>query len=280
MTQKQFSFELFPAKTDKGFAAMQATVKKLQTLNPAYFSVTYGAGGSTREKTFATVDWLLEQQIDVAPHLVCIGSVEAELIDILSRYKAQGVKRIVALRGDIPSGTGLSEEEVLTNANELVELITKHFADDFHIEIAAYPEVHPQAVSAQVDFDYFKLKIEAGAKSAITQYFYNPDSYFYFLETCQKNHIKIPIVAGIMPVMNFVQLARFSDSCGAEIPRWMRKKLESYGDDLVSIQQFGEEMVTKMCQQLLDGGAAGLHFYTMNKAEASFNIWQNLNLSR
>ena len=278
MNQKHFSFELFPPKTDKGFAKMQETVLTLQKLNPDFFSVTYGAGGSTRERTFATVDWLIENNINAAPHLVCIGSLETELIEILTRYKKQGINRIVALRGDIPSGSGIIEEEVLNHANELISLIREHFQDQFQIEIAAYPEFHPQALSAQQDFDFFEQKVKAGASGAITQYFYNADAYFNFIEECQKRHIEIPIVPGIMPITNFTQLARFSDSCGTEIPRWLRKKLEGYGDDLTSIRQCGEEVVTKMCEKLLAGGAPGLHFYTMNQVTAPLNIWNNLNL--
>lgn len=277
MNTTQFSFELFPPKTDKGFVKMQATVDTLQALNPDFFSVTYGAGGSTRDRTFETVDWLVSKQIKVAPHLVCIGSSETELIEILTHYKDQGVNQIVALRGDIPSGSGLVEEEgILNHANELVSLIQRHFKTNFHIEIAAYPEYHPQALSAEQDLQFFENKVKAGADSAITQYFYNPDAYFYFVENCQKRQIDIPIVPGIMPITNFTQLARFSDSCGAEIPRWLRKKLESYGDDLDSIRQYGEEVVTKMCEKLLAGGAPGLHFYTMNQAPAVVNIWHNL----
>jgi methylenetetrahydrofolate reductase (NADPH) len=276
--QKTFSFELFPPKTEKGFSKMQQTVKILQDLQPAYFSVTYGAGGSTQQRTFETVDWLCSQGIITAPHLSCIGSTREEILEILNRYRDQGIQRLVALRGDMPSGVGLGELGELSNANQLVELVRQHFGDHFHIEVAAYPEFHPQAVNAGKDLAFFKQKVEAGANAAITQYFYNPDAYFRFVDDCKNLGIDVPIVPGIMPITNFTQLARFSDACGAEIPRWLRKRLEGFGDDLEAIQAYGTETVTRLCQQLLEGGAPGLHFYTMNQSGPSEAIWKNLQL--
>ncbi len=276
--QKTFSFELFPPKTEQGFENMQQAVASLQALEPAYFSVTYGAGGSTQQRTFETVDWLCDHGIATAPHLSCIGSSREEIVGILTRFRDQGIRRLVALRGDLPSGAGLGALGELSNANQLVELVREKFGDLFYIEVACYPEFHPQAVNAKQDLDYFKQKVAAGANGAITQYFYNPDAYFRFVDECQAMGIEIPIVPGIMPITNFSQLARFSDACGAEIPRWMRKRLEGYGDDLEAIRAFGIDCVTRLCQRLLDGGAPGLHFYTMNKAEASKTIWENLDL--
>jgi methylenetetrahydrofolate reductase (NADPH) len=275
---KTFSFELFPPKTDKGFEKMQQTVESLLALKPAYFSVTYGAGGSTQQRTFETVDWLCSEGITTAPHLSCIGSSREEIVEILERYRNQGIDRLVALRGDLPSGAGLGSLGELNNANQLVKLVRETFGNHFQIEVAAYPEFHPQAVSANQDLVYFKQKVEAGANAAITQYFYNPDAYFRFVDDCQARSIEIPIVPGIMPITNFSQLARFSDACGAEIPRWLRKRLEGFGDDLDAIRDYGIETVTRLCQQLLEGGAPGLHFYTMNQSLASKAIWENLNL--
>ncbi len=276
--QKHFSFELFPPKTDKGFDNLKNTVKTLNLKRPEFFSVTYGAGGSTQETTFKTVDWLREEAIETAPHLSCIGSTRDEITDILNRYRNQGIKRIVALRGDLPSGAGLGSLGELNHANELVELIRTDFGDDFFIEVAAYPEFHPQAASASDDLSNFKRKVNSGANSAITQYFYNADAYFAFVDNCEKTGIDTPIVPGIMPITNYTQLARFSDACGAEIPRWIRKRLESYGDDIESIRAFGKEVVTAMCQRLLDNDAPGLHFYTMNQSAPTLAIWDDLNL--
>ena len=277
-TSRTFSFELFPPKTEKGLQNMRSTVTQLNKLAPAFFSVTYGAGGSTQAGTFSSVDWLIENGIDSAPHLSCIGSDRGEILEILDHYKAQGIRHIVALRGDLPSGVGLGGSGELNYANELVGLIKERFGDDFFIEVAAYPEFHPQARGPKTDLDNFKRKVEAGADSAITQYFYNADAYFRFLEDCAKRDIKIPIVPGIMPITNFIQLARFSDGCGAEIPRWLRKRLEAFGDDLESIRAYGTDVVSILCEQLLSGGAPGLHFYTMNQAKPSLEIWHNLGL--
>jgi methylenetetrahydrofolate reductase (NADPH) len=275
-TSRTFSFELFPPKTEKGLQNMRATVTQLNTLAPEFFSVTYGAGGSTQERTFSSVDWLTENGIETAPHLSCIGSDRDEILQILDHYKRQGIRHIVALRGDLPSGVGLGGSGELNYANELVSLIKENFGNHFFIEVAAYPEFHPQASGPEADLDNFKRKVEAGAASAITQYFYNADAYFRFLEDCAKRNIEIPIVPGIMPITNFVQLARFSDSCGAEIPRWLRMRLASFGDDLEGIRSYGSDVVSKLCEQLLSGGAPGLHFYTMNKAGPTLQIWRNL----
>ncbi len=275
-TSRTFSFELFPPKTEKGLQNMQATVTQLNTLAPEFFSVTYGAGGSTQQRTFSSVDWLTENGIETAPHLSCIGSDRDEILQILDHYKRQGIRHIIALRGDLPSGVGLGGSGELNYANELVSLIKENFGNHFFIEVAAYPEFHPQASGPEADLDNFKRKVEAGAASAITQYFYNADAYFRFLEDCAKRNIEIPIVPGIMPITNFVQLARFSDSCGAEIPRWLRMRLASFGDDLEGIRSYGSDVVSKLCEQLLSGGAPGLHFYTMNQAGPTLQIWRNL----
>ncbi|MEZ5581334.1 MAG: methylenetetrahydrofolate reductase [NAD(P)H] [Candidatus Competibacteraceae bacterium] len=281
-SQKQFkptfSFELFPPKTEDGMAKLQTAVKKLRAVNPLYFSVTYGAGGSTQGRTFQTVDWLVSQGIDTAPHLSCIGSSKAEITEILTRYKDQGINRIVALRGDLPSGAGLGGLGELNYANELVQLIRAEFGDHFHIEVAAYPEFHPQAASAQADLRNFKRKVEAGANAAITQYFYNPDAYFRFVDSCEKLGVNIPVVPGIMPISNYSSLVRFSDACGAEIPRWVRKRMDGFGDDQESVKAFGLEVVTSLCERLLEKGAPGLHFYTMNQSALPLRIWNDLGL--
>lgn len=276
-TDKTFSFELFPPKTDKGFARLRDTVLTLNERRPAFFSCTYGAGGSTRDNTFATVDWLRSQNIDTAPHLTCIGNTIDETVTILERYIRQGIRRIVALRGDRPSGTGVGGGD-LAHASELVTLIRQRFGDHFHIEVAAYPEMHPQARNFLADLDHFRDKARAGADSAITQYFYNADAYVHFVEQCHQRGVDIPIVPGIMPITNYSNLARFSDACGAEIPRWIRKRLEAYGDDSASIQGFGADVVTELCRKLLDAGAPGLHFYTMNQAAPTLAIWDRLGI--
>lgn len=279
MSDKEFSFELFPPRTEKGFEKLKAVVGELNNLNPAYFSVTYGAGGSTREKTFATVDWLREQHIETMPHLSCIGTSKEEILDILNRYRNQGITSLVALRGDLPSGAGLGDLGELNYANELVSFIRASFGDEFHLQVAAYPEFHPQAPNFQADLENFKRKVDAGANGAITQYFYNPDAYLRFVEACEQMGITIPIIPGIMPITNFTSLSRFSDACGAEIPRWIRKRLESFGDDRESIRAFGIDVVTRLCETLLEEGAPGLHFYTMNQSEVSLEIWKNLHIS-
>ncbi|MEW8000022.1 MAG: methylenetetrahydrofolate reductase [NAD(P)H] [Candidatus Thiodiazotropha endolucinida] len=276
--QQTFSFELFPPKTEKGLENLKQSVTELNAKQPAYFSVTYGAGGSTQQRTFDTVEWLMNQQITTAPHLSCIGANRDEILHILEHYKSIGIRHLVALRGDLPSGTGLGALGDLSHANQLVELIQEVYPRQFHIEVAAYPEFHPQASSPDQDLIHFKRKVEAGADSAITQYFYNADAYFRFLDNCQQLQIDIPIVPGIMPITNFTQLARFSDACGTEIPRWLRKRLEGFGDDLEAIRSYGTETVIRLCERLLEGGAPGLHFYTMNQAKPTLAIWQALSL--
>ncbi|MBV8803314.1 MAG: methylenetetrahydrofolate reductase [NAD(P)H] [Gammaproteobacteria bacterium] len=265
------SFEFFPPKTPEGIKTLQQTAKELSQFNPDFFSVTFGAGGSTREGTLEVVAWLQKNiSVSVAPHLACIGLTRTELTQIIQKYEALGIKRLVVLRGDLPSGMGHSGE--LRYASDLVALIRDITDDHFHIEVAAYPEVHPQAKTAFDDLANFKRKVTAGATSAITQYFFNPDAYFYFLDECAKQSIHIPIVPGIMPITHFDKLMRFSDMCGAEIPRWIRKRLEIYGDDIASLQEFGSEIVYNLCETLIKGGAPGLHFYTLNQARASVKL--------
>nr|WP_245543227.1 methylenetetrahydrofolate reductase [NAD(P)H] [Oceanospirillum maris] len=238
------SFEFFPPKTPQGQEKLRVVRDELAAMNPAFFSVTYGAGGSTQERTIKTVQEMREAGINTAPHLSCVGSSTESLRDLLNFYIENGIDRIVALRGDLPSGMGSPGE--LRYANELVEFIRKETGDHFHLEVAAYPETHPQAANFEADLLNFKKKVDAGANSAITQYFFNADSYFYYVERCQKLGIEIPIIPGIMPITNYSSLARFSDACGAEIPRWIRKQLESYGDDSASIRKFGEEVITNV----------------------------------
>lgn len=278
MSKPLFSFEFFPPQTPEGMEKLVATRQKLAGLKPEFFSVTFGAGGSTQDRTLQAVAQIKAAGSDVAPHLSCVGSTRDNIRTLLQTYQNQGVKRIVALRGDLPSGMASIGE--FHYANELVAFIRAETGDHFHIEVAAYPEVHPQARSAHDDLLNFKRKIDAGANSAITQYFYNADSYFYFVDECRKLGITAPVVPGIMPIVRFSQLARFSDMCGAEIPRWMRKTLEGYGDDIEAVQAFGLDAVTALCEKLLAGGAPGLHFYTLNQAAASMAIWQRLGLSK
>ncbi|WP_312376833.1 methylenetetrahydrofolate reductase [NAD(P)H] [Stutzerimonas nitrititolerans] len=274
------SFEFFPTKTEAGHEKLLATARRLAEYKPDFFSCTYGAGGSTRDRTLNTVLQLDgEVKVPTAPHLSCVGDSKQELRELLNLYKNAGIKRIVALRGDLPSGMGMASGE-LRYANELVEFIRAETGDHFHIEIAAYPEMHPQARNFEDDLANFVRKAQAGASSAITQYFFNADCYFYFVERVRKLGVETPIVPGIMPITNYSKLARFSDACGAEIPRWVRKQLESYGDDMDSIQAFGTQVISEMCEKLLAGGAPGLHFYTLNQAEPSLAIWDNLGLPR
>lgn len=276
--QLRFSFEFFPPKTDAGLEKFRVVRSQLAQLKPEFFSVTYGAGGSTRDTTLSTV---LETQnhsgIATAPHLSSVGDTRDSLRQLLNQYKDEGINRIVALRGDLPSGMGATGE--LTYASDLVKFIREETGDHFQLEVAAYPEVHPQAVSADADLKAFKLKVDAGANSAITQYFFNIEAYHYFMDMCDKAAIDIPIYPGIMPITNFTNLARFSDNCGAEIPRWIRKRLEGYGDDIESIKQFGEEVITRLVETLIDNGAPGIHFYTMNQAKPILAIWDNLSLN-
>lgn len=273
---QQFSFEFFPPKTPEGAEKLSKVRDTLGALNPKYFSVTFGAGGSTQQGTFDTITSIQEAGFNAAPHLSCIGSTKENIREILKSYIDKGINRIVALRGDMPSGTHDIGE--FRFANELVDFIRNETNDYFHIEVAAYPEFHPQATSAEDDLNNFKRKIDAGANSAITQYFFNPDAYFRFIDDCEDLNINVPIVPGIMPITNYTQLARFSDMCGAEIPRWIRKRLESYGDDKASIKAFGEDVISEMCHQLLEAGAPGLHFYTMNITAPTLAIWKNLGL--
>lgn len=271
----RFSFELFPPSTPQGRDKLIVTRRMLNDLNPDFFSVTYGAGGSTRDNTKGIVVAMRQDGISVAPHLSFGGDDEASIVQLLTEYKNAGIDRIVALRGDVPSGMGAQR---LVYARELVEVIRREFDDHFTIEVAAYPEIHPDARTYGEDIAFLKQKLDAGANSAITQYFYNADAYFYFIEQCQSAGIDKPIYPGIMPIMNYSNLARFSRNCGAEIPRWICKRLEQYGDDLQSQAEFGIEVVTRLSEQLLAGGAPGLHFYTMNQVEPTRTIWNNLQL--
>lgn len=273
---RTFSFEFFPPNTPEGAGKLAQTAKQLAQLNPKFFSVTYGAGGSTRERTLRAVLDLRAAGYAAAPHISCIGSSRESLREILQQYKDNGIRHLVALRGDLPSGTAAAGE--FHYANELVAFIRTEFGDHFMIEVAAYPEYHPQARSAQDDLINFKRKVEAGANSAITQYFFSADCYYHFVDECEAMGVDIPIVPGIMPIGRFSQLARFSDACGAEIPRWLRKKLEGYGDDTDSIRAFGLDVVTRLCDDLLQSGAPGLHFYTLNQAGLTTTIWQRLGL--
>jgi len=277
MKAQSFSFEFFPPKTEKGIENLAKVRDEFATLNPAFFSVTYGAGGSTQDSTINTViTTQKESGIPTASHLSCVGSSAEQIRDILALYKENGINRIVALRGDLPSG--MRDIGDFQYANDLIAFIRKETGDYFQIEAAAYPEMHPQAKNYQTDIKNFARKMNAGADRAITQYFYNPDAYFYFVDSVTKAGVDDPVVPGIMPITNFVQLARFSDGTGAEIPRWLRKRLEGYGDDLDSIQKLGNEFVTTMCEKLLAGGAPGLHFYSMNRVEPSKTIWNDLGL--
>jgi methylenetetrahydrofolate reductase (NADPH) len=276
MTAPTYSFEFFPPKTPEGMEKLRATREKLAVLKPKFFSVTFGAGGSTRDRTLETVLEIQQQGYEAAPHLSCIGATRDDIRAILKTYKENGIRRIVALRGDLPSG--MAEPGELRYASDLVAFIRAETGDAFHLEVAAYPEIHPQAKSAQDDLKNFASKVKAGADSAITQYFFNADAYFRFVDEAHALGVGIPIVPGIMPIGNFSQLARFSDACGADIPRWIRKRMEGYGDDADSIRAFGLDVVTDMCQRLMAGGAPGLHFYTLNQAGPSLEIWKRLGL--
>lgn len=278
MNKPLISFEFFPPQTPEGVEKLTAARKHLAALNPEFFSVTFGAGGSTQDRTIETIRLIHAEGHSAAPHLSCVGSTRDNIRALLLAYKDMGIKRIVALRGDMPSGMGSIGE--FQYANELVSFIRAQTGEHFHIEVAAYPEFHPQAKSAHDDLLNFKRKMSAGANSAITQYFYNADAYFRLVEDCRKLGIVAPIVPGIMPIMKFSQLARFSDMCGAEIPRWMRKTLEGYGDDTESVQEFGLDVVTQLCEKLIAGGAPGLHFYTLNQAGASLEILKRLGLPK
>ena len=274
--QRTFSFEFFPPQTPEGMDKLRATRRQLAQLKPAFFSCTFGAGGSTRDRTLETVLEIQAEGHPAAPHLSCIGSTQENVRAVLARYQDAGIRRIVALRGDLPSG--MADPGAFRYANELVEFIRKETGDWFHIEVAAYPEYHPQARSPRDDLENFRRKVEAGANSAITQYFYNADAYDQFVDQAQALGVTLPIVPGIMPIANFSKIARFSDACGTEIPRWMRRKFESFGDDSASVRSFGLDVVTALCERLLANGAPGLHFYTLNQAGLTSTIWQRLGL--
>jgi methylenetetrahydrofolate reductase (NADPH) len=279
MSAHTYSFEFFPPKTPEGTVKLGTVRAQLAALKPQYFSVTFGAGGSTREGTWNAVLDIHGAGLPAAPHVSCVGSPRASIGKLLSGYREAGIRRLVALRGDAPSGTGTGGGE-LAHANELVEFVRAETGDWFHIEVAAYPEYHPQARSPSEDLAHFVRKVRAGANSAITQYFYNADAYYRFRDDVHALGCTVPIVPGVMPITNFAQLARFSDACGAEIPRWIRNKLASYGDDRDSIRAFGLDVVCNLCERLLANGAPGLHIYTMNMAEASLEIWRRLGLPK
>ncbi len=275
-----FSCEFFPPKTDVGMEKLLAVRRQLEEkIQPAFFSVTFGAGGSTRDRTLETVNALMTDGArNVVPHISCIGSSKAEISSLLDTYVETGINRLVTLRGDIPH-TNDSDKKIsgdFSHANELISFIREHSGDHFHIEVAAYPEYHPESVSPQTDFEFFAQKVKAGANSAITQYFYNIDSYLRFVDKCDKAKLDIPITAGIMPITNFASLIRFSDACGAEIPRWIRLQLDAFQDDTESLKSFGCDVVGDLCRRLLEQGAPGLHFYSLNQADATLAIWQQL----
>ena len=277
MTAKRtYSFEFYPPKTPEAAQRLRGTVQQLGQLKPQFFSVTFGAGGSTREGTLATVLQIRDDGYDAAPHVSCVAQTKASVREVIAGYKDHGIRHIVALRGDIPSGLAAFGD--FRYASDLVRFIREETGDWFEIEVAAYPEYHPQARKPQDDLKAFKAKIDAGANAALTQYFYNADAYFHFVDAARSLGIAVPIVPGIMPINNFTQLARFSDACGAEIPRWMRLKLEGFGDDTASIKAFGMDVVTELCDRLLAGGAPGLHVYTMNLAGPASTLWQRLGL--
>ena len=274
MNNHHLSFEFFPPKTPEGKEKLIHVHRKLSRLQPEFFSVTYGAGGSTKEFTRDFVLAIQAAGSSAVPHLSVCADEKSSLLTLLHEYKEAGIKKIVTLRGDLPSGMGGAKQ--LIYANELVAFVREHFGDSFEILVAAYPEIHPEAESYEKDIYWLKKKFEAGASRGITQYFYNPDSYAYFIEQCQKAGIKAPIIPGIMPITNYHNLIRFSDSCGADIPRWIKKRLHQYGDDIDSIRDFGLDIVTSLCENLLSHGAPGLHFYTMNQADVSLSLCKRL----
>jgi methylenetetrahydrofolate reductase (NADPH) len=271
-----YSLEFFPPKTPEGIAKLRAARREFAALKPAFCSVTYGAGGSTREGTLATVLEIRSEGMDGAPHVSCIGSTRDGMREVLAQYRSHGIRHLVALRGDLPSGS--ADVGDFRYANELVHFIRDETDDWFHVDVAAYPEYHPQSRNPDDDLASFQRKIDAGANSAITQYFYNPDAYWSFVDACAGRGIDVPIVPGVMPISSFTKLARFSDACGAEIPRWMRRRLEGFGDDAASIRAFGVDVVTRMCASLIERGAPGLHFYTLNQAGLTVAIWRALGL--
>ncbi len=273
----KFSIEFFPPRTASGEAKLDAAHKELSKLNPDFFSVTYGAGGSTKSGTQQIVLRYQAAGSELAPHLSFSGTEEDDLRQLLQRYIAADITRLVALRGDLPSGMGAAVQH--RHANELVEFIRKETGSHFHIDVACYPESHPESRNYAADVGFFKRKVDAGANSAITQYFYNPDAYFRFVDYCSESGIEVPIVPGIMPITNYANLARFSANCGAEIPRWLAKRLQDFGDDIESLRSFGIDVVTELCEDLLQGGAPGLHFYSMNLGHSVSQIWANLSLT-
>lgn len=273
---RTISFEFFPPKTPEGVARLRETRRQLAQLGPKFFSVTFGAGGSTRDRTLETVLEIRAEGFEAAPHLSCISSTRDEIRAILAEYRHHDIRHLVALRGDMPSGEVSASD--FRYASELVAFIRQETGDWFDIEVAAYPEFHPEAPSARADLAAFKAKVDAGANAAITQYFYNADAYFRFMEECEAMGIKVPVVPGIMPIYNFAQLSRFSAICGAEIPRWLRWRMQDYGDDIASVRAFGLDVVTELCDRLLTSGAPGLHFYTLNQAGTISTIWQRLGL--
>lgn len=277
MTDHRISFEFFPPRSEEGLEKLIIVQQRLLEKDPAFFSVTFGAGGSTRDRTWSTVQRLRASGHDTAPHLSCVGQSREDIGSLLDAYRSKGVRRIVALRGDMPSGMGQAQGE-LRYADELVAFVREHSGDHFTLEVAAYPEMHPQARSFEDDIDHFKRKVDAGANSGITQYFYNPDAWIFYMEQLNKRGVTAPVYPGIMPIINYANLVRFSDNCGAEIPRWIRKKMEGFQDDKASVKAFGEEVVTRFCQRLLELGAPGLHFYTMNHATPCLRIMDNLGL--
>lgn len=271
--QLPVSCEFFPPRTESGQRKFDAAAEALKVLRPEFYSVTFGAGGSTQEKTFDTVNTIQRQgEIPAAPHLSCITSSKEEILQLLQGYRDHGIRHIMALRGDRPSGTGSFERGEFQYANQLVAFIREHFGDHFKIKVAAYPEFHPEASSATQDLENFKRKVDAGADSAVTQYFFNPDAYFRFVDSATKMGIDIPIVPGIMPITNYAQLARFSDTCGAEIPRWLRKRLEACGEDKAALQALGTDVVAELCRAMIQGGAPALHFYSLNQSEPVLRI--------
>jgi len=273
---REFSIEFFPPKTEEGKIKLRRTREELAKLNPSYISVTFGAGGSTQQGTYDTIKEIKESGIDAAPHISCIGQTKQQIRESLQKYLALGIHRIVALRGDIPSGVGLGTAGDFQHASDLISFIRAETGDHFEIQVAAYPEVHPQAKNAQEDLNNFKRKIDAGATGAITQYFFNPDAYVRFVDDCEKIGLDIPIVPGIMPITNYKQLMRFSDMCGAEVPRWISKRLESYGDDISALKDFGLDVTIRLCQTLLSQGVPGFHFYCLNQLNPTATILQTI----
>lgn len=280
MSERHYSFELFPPRTPVGWDKLPGVIGELAKVAPAYFSVTYGAGGSDQDGTYETLMQVVRQTgIEAAPHLTCVGSSRASIAALLQRYRDAGLKRIVALRGDLPATSPSSAVPgELRYADELVRFIREQHGDYFTLEVAAYPEVHPQARSPEADFQAFLNKVNAGANGAVTQYFFNADAFFDFAERCARAQVNVPVVPGIMPIMNTAQLLRFSAACGADVPRWIRLRLEAFGDDKASVQDFGTDVVTRLCENLIAAGVPGLHFYTLNQAQPTLRIWRNLGL--